>query len=297
MKLKKYSSLYTAGHRKTLDLFAGDVIVEEKVDGSQFSFGVIEGEIFFRSKGKQICSIKPDSMFKSGVEELTSIKGMLPEGVTFRGEYLGKPRHNVLKYDRTPKYHVIVFDVMAEDGVYLQRHMKESMCKDIGLEIVPLIFSGRVGSSEGLKEFLGRESVLGGSNIEGVVIKPLNNDVFDLDGDLIVGKYVCDKFKEKHTGNFKAKCSPNDSILISLGESLKTEARWQKAVQHLSDDGVLKGEPEDIRLILNEIGRDTKKEEEDYIKEELFKWAWPQLNKMITKGAPQWYKEKIASNF
>jgi hypothetical protein len=50
-----YPSIYNLGHRALQDLLTVSVNVEEKVDGSQFSFGITEeGEIKLRSKGAVI---------------------------------------------------------------------------------------------------------------------------------------------------------------------------------------------------------------------------------------------------
>jgi hypothetical protein len=63
-----YPSIYNLGHRALTDLFSGGlVLVQEKVDGSQFSFGLIDGVVRFRSKGRKstpraaslLCSAKP----------------------------------------------------------------------------------------------------------------------------------------------------------------------------------------------------------------------------------------------
>jgi hypothetical protein len=37
-----YPKLYAMGHRAIADLLLDDVIVQEKVDGSQFSFGLFD---------------------------------------------------------------------------------------------------------------------------------------------------------------------------------------------------------------------------------------------------------------
>ena len=50
--LHSYPSIFNLGHRAVAGLLGGPVIVEEKIDGSQFSFGVtVDGEIVTRSKG------------------------------------------------------------------------------------------------------------------------------------------------------------------------------------------------------------------------------------------------------
>ena len=38
-------------------------------------------------------------------------EGLLAPGVTYYGEYLQKPKHNTLCYDRVPKDNIIIFDV------------------------------------------------------------------------------------------------------------------------------------------------------------------------------------------
>ena len=52
------------GHKAIAELLKGPVYVEEKVDGSQFSFGVDEnGEIRVRSKGCELVLDAPEKMF------------------------------------------------------------------------------------------------------------------------------------------------------------------------------------------------------------------------------------------
>lgn len=57
--IHSYSSIYALGHKALEDLLKTPVLVEEKLDGSQFSFGVYinqEGERLLkcRSKGADI---------------------------------------------------------------------------------------------------------------------------------------------------------------------------------------------------------------------------------------------------
>jgi hypothetical protein len=73
MKISSYSKVYNLGHRTIEQLFDGIVVAQEKVDGSQFSFGLIDGELYCRSKGKRQMPEQPDKMFAGGV-----VKG-LPE--------------------------------------------------------------------------------------------------------------------------------------------------------------------------------------------------------------------------
>ena len=44
------------------------------------------------------------------------------------------------------------------------------------------------------------------------------------------------------------------------------------------------------------MANDIRAECEDEIKEALFKWAWPEIQRQVTKGMPEWYKEQLAKS-
>jgi len=43
--LHSYPSVYAIGHKAIEEIFLGPVLIEEKIDGSQFSWGIIDGEL------------------------------------------------------------------------------------------------------------------------------------------------------------------------------------------------------------------------------------------------------------
>ena len=45
--IRSYSSPFNLGHKALAVLFSGSVTVQEKIDGSQFSFGIVDGELGF----------------------------------------------------------------------------------------------------------------------------------------------------------------------------------------------------------------------------------------------------------
>ena len=100
-KTAAFPKILAIGHKEILTLFEGEVEITEKLDGSQFSFGKIDGEVITRSKGREFS--EPDKLFKPVWEYVHSIADRLPEGIFFYGETLGTPRHSTLAYDRTPK--------------------------------------------------------------------------------------------------------------------------------------------------------------------------------------------------
>jgi hypothetical protein len=161
------------------------------------------------------------------------------------------------------------------------------------IECVPLIFQGNVKSPDFLLGLLERESVLGGSHIEGVVVKNYTAK-FLLGGQpmpLMAGKFVSEKFKEVHRGWEKQHTGKGRWEIFK--DSYKTEARWHKAVQHLAEKGELTNTPKDIGNLLKEIKNDIATEEMETIKEFLYKEFGGDLLRQATSGFPEWYKGEI----
>lgn len=292
MQISSYPSIFNLGHRYLSELLLDPVLVEEKIDGSQFSFGKYDGEIWCRSKGQQIDPIAPEKMFALAVETVKSIADKLHDGWTYRGEYLSKPKHNTLAYARVPVGNIIIFDIMVAPEDYLAYAVKQAECERVGLECVPMIQYGMLVNIEELKSALDRESVLGGVKIEGVVVK--NYFRFGIDKKILLGKFVSEAFKESHTKDWHGRHPQGKDIKDSIVEGLKVEARWRKAVQHLREAALISDSPQDIPLLLKEVGQDVLKEHEADIKEALFKWAWKDISRSITRGLPEWYKLQLA---
>ena len=290
MHIPSYSKVFAIGHKQILDLFDGSVLVEEKIDGSQFSMCRKDGELFCRSKGKDLVIDAPEQMFVKAVEVAKSLD--LVDDWTYRCEYLSKPKHNTLAYDRIPKQHLILFDIDMGLENYCHWNHKAMEAERLGLDVAPMLFMGDVTDLDMFLMFLERESVLGGTKIEGVVVK--NYKKFTPDGKAMMGKYVSEKFKEKHRTQWKKTSPQQNDILQSLIESFTTEARWEKAIQHLAEQGKLEGSPRDIGPLIKEIPEDIRAECEDEIKDVLFKWSWPHIRRGVTKGAAEWYKERLA---
>lgn len=286
-----YPKSLAVGHRYLTGIFEDEVTITEKVDGSQFSFGRFHDGLRCRSKGQQINLDAPDKMFIKAVETVKELGSMLRLGTTYRAEYLNKPKHNVLAYDRVPKDYLIIFDIATGHEDYLAYGQMTNECDRIGLECVPLIYYGKVDSIDMFLGLLERDSVLGGQRVEGVVAK--NYGRFGKDGKILMAKFVSTKFKEVHNKDWKTKNPSGIDVVTKLGLQYHSEARFAKAVQHLKEEGVLLGEPRDIGHLIKEIKRDVLEECGEDIKEALFKWAYPKIDRMITAGFPEWYKHLL----
>jgi len=294
MSINSYPTVFAIGHKAIQNIFSDDVVVEEKIDGSQFSFGVIDGELQCRSKGKQLILDSPEKMFTRAVATVRELENRLHPGWIYRCEYLEKPKHNTLAYDRTPKHNIIGFDIVVGEEIYLTPEEKREEFELIGLECVPLLFSGMVSSLDMFNGFLDKTSILGGTKIEGVVVK--NYALFTIEKKVAIGKYVSEAFKEIHGSEWRKNNPTGKDIAQELIERYRTPARWQKSVQHLRENGTLDGSPRDIGPLMKEVGQDVLRECEDEIKDYLFDHYWKQIQRGITAGLPEWWKQELAQS-
>lgn len=292
--ISSYPKVYNLGHKAIEDLFKDEVTVEEKIDGSQFSFGFIADEndtyeLKCRSHNQQIDMDNIPKMFRKAVETAKILIPKLTPGWIYRCEYLEKPHHNVLTYDRVPKHHLIIFDIEKGDQDFLPPCDRAGYAKWIGLETVPVFYYGKLDSYEEMVELLKKISCLGGEQIEGLVFK--NRHRFGIDGKVLMGKHVREAYRERHQKEFKAQ---GKHVIQKIGGSLHTEARWLKAIQHLKERGKLSDSPKDIGNLLKEISTDIYTECADDIKEALFQAHWKMICKIATKGFPEFYKNLLA---
>ena len=290
-----YPKVWNLGHPSVSDILLDDVIVEEKVDGSQFSFGKDEfGTLHVRSKGVVMDIDHPEGMFNKAVVTVKELAGRLVPGWTYRGEYLQQPKHNALAYDRVPAKHIILFDITTDTETYMSRAEKEFAAQALGLEIVPLVYEGPITSLDQFKALLDRPSILGGQKVEGLVVK--NNGRFGKDGKPLFGKFVSEAFREVHKGSWRKDNPPAADIIDEIILRYRTPARFAKALQHLKEAGKITNTPQDIGPLLIEATNDIETECKDAIKEMLWQWAWKKAKRGVTGGLPQWYKEELLQN-
>lgn len=286
-----YPKIFTLGHRGIAEIFHDPVVIEEKVDGSQFSFGRFNGELRCRSKGATIDVLRPEKMFKRAIEVVGSLP--LMNGWTYRAEYLEKPKHNALAYDRVPTNHLMLFDVNTGHEEYLTTSTKLAEADRIGIECVPMIGNGDFKDTGPgpIVAMLDRTSVLGGQKIEGLVVK--NYHRFGPDKKALMGKYVSEAFKEVHKGAWRETNPETKDILQKLALKYTTPARWAKAVQHMREAGQLTNTPKDIGELIHRAQQDILDECREEIRDMVFEWAWNKVRRQLTGGLPAWYKGQL----
>ena len=289
--IESYGKIWAIGHARCSGIFDDPVLIEEKVDGSQLSFGVFGGELKMRSKGAELVIDAPDKMFSVAVERVQSVAHLLRDGWTYRGEYLQKPKHNTLAYDRTPKNNIVIFDIDRGGFDYANGVDRAEEAERIGFDSIPLFDVCRIQSKDDVSALLEKTSFLGGQTIEGVVFKSRTR--FGPDSRPLMAKFVSERFKEMNGANWKDQKTSSKSIIQLMIERYKTQPRWEKAIIHLRERGAIENSPRDIGNLIREIQSDFREECLEDLKEQLLKWALSDVTRGIVAGLPEWYKDRL----
>lgn len=287
MTIPGYGKVYNLGKPEVEGILDGPVVVQEKLDGSQFSFGMLpDGALACRSKSAHIDIDDPPAMFRPAVETVLDAwrRGVLYDSVVYRGEAFRGPKHNHLTYARAPRGGLVLFDVAPGLSI-------DGQADRIGCEAVAHVAGPAVVSRTTLESFMDRESQLGGPKVEGLVVKSLaKTDPHT--GQRLMAKLVSEAFRESKARP-KPTTDPKD-ILATLGGTYATEARWRKAEQHLAEAGRLTGTMRDMPLLIDEVTRDVLDEESESIRDALLAWALEQrLGRRFVAGLAEWYRSRI----
>jgi hypothetical protein len=300
MDFEKYGKIVQLGDPLVKDIFDGEYVIEEKLDGSNFRFGIgKDGKRYFGSKEVNYTDERPpDKMFARAVEEANKIldKFALDRGdgdTIFICEYLQSPKQNTLSYGRVPKNHLMLLDVYV-DGELLHPISKEDMAEKLDMECIPML-DKRITpiTMEELERFLETESVLGKEKIEGIVIKNYNKRFIAYGkGHVYMAKYVKDEFKERNAKEWNQGVPLSEQVL----QKFPKEPRWEKAVQHLKERGESEGNMRDMARLAPEIETDLEAE----CKEEIKEFLWGRFRHEIVRGyrhgLAEWYKKKLAES-
>jgi hypothetical protein len=280
--MASYPKIYNVGH-PSLDGFFddGEICVEEKVDGSQFSFGRMEdGSVVMRSKRADVYPENP-GMFAQAVEAVEKIISTYPVivGAIYRCEYLRKPKHNVLAYGRVPDNHLVLFDIdFGVERYVSDRAALERLGQAIGLEVVPSLHVGVIKDVASVKNLMDTVSFLGGQNVEGLVFKRRGyRTIYGRDAKPLIAKYVSEDFREVHQ---RTAYRPQ-----------RADIRWYKAIQHLQDDGTFTQSPKDIGGLMREVQQDIETECKEEIAAVLYSHFRKHILRGCTRGLAEWYKE------
>jgi hypothetical protein len=307
MQLSSYSKILNSEHRYARELVGHPVYVEEKLDGSQFSFGFQQNkdredpdgyfenawELFCRSKRAYIDMDNPPKLFSNAVKAVKELRTVLRMGWTYRAECIDSKKHNALTYERVPRHSFVLFDIDKGMEDYATRLELIDEALRMEVEAVQWLVPGVTYAGPGQFDELLKDgavtSMLGGP-IEGIVIKP-RDLVVGADGKRLVAKVVRDEFKEIHRKEWKP---AGGNSLFGILEEYRSEARWQKALQRLNEEDLCKGGPEDIGALVRYVQEDVVEE----CRDEIMDLIWTRivkkdLGRAAVRGLPEWYKARL----
>ena len=291
----KYPKILNVGNPSLENLFKGPVVIEEKVDGSQFRVWFdADGKIHYGSKAVDYDDEHPpDRMFVPAIAEAEKHFSTLHEnmaGFFFVFEFLATAQQNALTYARIPNDHLVLLEI-CQNGRWLIRSEKERWAEALGFEIVPVLVQGEINSVDELERLLERESFLGDVTVEGIVIKNYGQfHTFSyLAGAPVFAKYVRQEFRELNRQVWGVGKSLEERVM----EHFPLEPRWEKTVQHLRDAGKLGSGVKDIGLLMVAVEDDFESESKALVQELLWKEFSHGLRKMARRGFAEWYKKRL----
>ncbi len=293
-----YPKVMNLGSNGTEEILDDIVVIEEKLDGSNARLFNDDGTIRVGSHKKEISfdGDIPDAKlfipFCTWVKENEDpLLKLIPNGYILFGEMM--QNHNILKYEN--KHPIVLYDIaqVTEFGLSF-REDKEVILNQVAracnVPVVKKLFTGKVENLEQLNSLLTTKSSLGGTNIEGIVIK--NYTRMNKWGRHLFAKVVSQEFKEDHRDKWKT--SNAISLEEKIVETYFNKARLRKAIQQLQEEGTYTGELKDIPKLLAIIPKDIMLEAEEDIKQMLWSKSWKIISRMICGRIPIAYKNFLA---
>ena len=258
MSFKKYPDIERLGHEDNQDiLMFGDdnIVIEEKVDGGNGSFWIDKDEqIHFGSRNRDLTTDGDQKAFALQQIKLREhLSELESQGIKINPDYLyymeWMQRHTI-NYTAVP--YVIGFDIRMRHnvegtgyGLFLAREAREQEFNRIGIENVPLVWSGKVSDLKKMNiiELIPRSKYYEGM-AEGIVIKNQSRK-HPRENHQIYAKIVREEFKEDNRavfGNIRGGTSDTTKVV----EEFCTEARIRKAIlKFVNEDNI----PLDMKLM------------------------------------------------
>ena len=304
--MKKFPKVLGLGQPLLAEIFDDPVDLTSKIDGSQCRIHLTEE--YYQCGSKNVDNAD-DKMFEIAHQQAEQIWNdriwwTFGDDLTLFTEFLNKPKHNVLKYDEVPLNNLYLFGAISRDK-HLQTEELIELANELEIEPPHVMASQiKINNPEDLNKYLEVESVLGGTKVEGIVIRnsyksypPLLVSTMAFGGFPLVGKLVRADFKErlnKEWGNKKQKEAP----ITKVTTEFLTGARFHKAVQHLADEGKINYEMRDLKVLIPEFYKDLLDEEKDEITKLTMEDFWRHLKKKCDNYVvDSWKKHLVEKQF
>lgn len=267
MTFKKYIDIERLGHEDNLDIlkYSDDVIiVEEKVDGGNGCFWLEDDGIHLGSRNRDLTT---EGDLKTFAKQRQTLLALL------NGKELNKDYYyyvewmqlHTIKYSRAPD--VIGIDIRHKrdadaegPGLFLGRGLREREFERLGIENVPIIWTGK---SDELKKLnvmdLIPDSKYYDGKAEGIVIKNYCRKAA-MGNHQIYAKVVREEFKELNKAVFGG-VKGKDSDTSKIFDEFFTDARINKVILKQINEFNRPLEMGLMKFVPNEVIKDVLKEE------------------------------------
>lgn len=240
MEFEKYKKIRQLGYEENKDIFKDkdDIIyIQEKVDGANFRFLITkEGNIVFGSKAQQLTSDEGEdtNIEKNFIRCVNHVRGCLGDkdlskysGLIFYGECMTK--HTIgYNWEITPSF--LGFDILdIETDEFKSIDNMYDTYEELGLDAVPLIKKCKAREIKEITDDDVPTSKFYSGQAEGIVFKNPNKQIY--------AKYVRDAFKEKNKEEFGGSKKHAETDEDYFTAVYCTNARIEKIVWKLTDDG------------------------------------------------------------
>lgn len=296
---ESYGSIININKAGPVLVSPAELVIQEKVDGSQFRFQEVMNEtdtnsvLLCWSRGNRLSLDSPPAMFALAVGTVVKLhqeKKLLP-GAVYIAEAVTSRRHNVINYERIPTGGLVLLDVYAAPDGWMGAEFVKFHGEQLGLEVAPYkgsIAPGQVVDIATLIAQSAAEVSLLGGPVEGLVVKSFANQVNRF-GESWKWKVINPSFSETKS---QPKAPQADWVAV-LGSSLANPIKWQKALMRLTEQGLTNGTSRDIGVLVKLVQADVDKED----REELLLEAWSRLRKTVlansVKGLAEWYQGQL----
>lgn len=202
MKFKKYQHVEKFGNTEVEDIEIGKCLVFPKVDGTNSSVWLDEGELRAGSRTRELTLEKDNAGFYKYALSNENIKKYLDKHPNHRlyGEFLVPHSLKTYRSDAWRKFYIFDVCLDKDDTVeYLQYDDYKPLLEEFNLDYIPPIAKIKNGSYENFIRCLEQNIFLiqdGNGVGEGVVIK--NYNFYNQYGRQTWAKIVTSEFKEKH---------------------------------------------------------------------------------------------------
>ena len=276
--MKKYDSIPRYGKQGTRDILGTEVVVMEKLDGANASFGIIDGELKMFSRNQELNEYNTLRGFYDWVRHNVDPRKLFVSTIYF-GEWLVP---HTVQYKKEVQNEFYLFDIYdVKTDTYLDWNITVQVAKHLGLRTPEVFFRGELHSMTDVDKYLGQSELTDIPNAgEGIVVK-------DYEGQQFV-KIVSDKFKE--TKSIKQP-SLDRTDIGTLIDSVLTPQRVEKLIHKKIDLGLLPTELDitDTGNVLKALSSDVVN---DIFEEEMHIFL-DMLRKKIGKKTPTVVRELL----